>query len=95
MNGPPEAQLQVTVVPLGAHLPRLDLKVNKLRGTAGELCLKVRVKERNGMPVRLSAISWEPLTPSANPHSTGFRSGRLDMLGITATFGSSALAGGR
>jgi hypothetical protein len=91
VNGPPEAQLQVTVLPLGADLPRLDLKVSKLLGPAGDLRLRARVKERNGMPVRLSAISWEPLTPSANPHSTSFRCGRLDMLGIAATFGSSAL----
>lgn len=91
VNGPAEAELQVTVVPLGADLPRLDLKVNKLRGPAGDVCMRARVTERNGTPVRLSAISWEPLTPPANPHSTGFRCGRLDMLGIAATFGSSAL----
>ncbi len=78
-------------MPLGADLPRLDLKVSKLAGSAGELRLRARVKERNGVPVRLSAISWEPLTPPANPQSTGFRCGRLDMLGIAATFGSSAL----
>ena len=93
--GPPEAELQVTVVPLGADLPRLDLTVSKLRGPAGELRLRARVKERNGVPVRLSALSWEPLTPSANPRSAGFRCGRLDMLGIAAAFGSSALPGWR
>ena len=43
VHGPPEAQLQVTVVPLGADLPRLDLKVNKLRGPTGELCMRARV----------------------------------------------------
>ena len=91
VNGPAEAQLQVTVVPLGADLPRLELKVSKLRGPAGELRLRARVKERHGKPVRLSAISWEPLTPSVNPRSTGFRCGRLDMLGIAAAFGTSAL----
>ena len=89
--GPAEAQLQVTVVPLGADLPRLDLNVSKLRGPTGELRLRARVKERHGIPVRLSAISWEPLTPSANPRSTSFRCGRLDMLGIAAAFGTSSL----
>ena len=89
--GPPEAELQVTVLPLGADLPRLDLSVTKLRGHGGELRLRARIKERNGVPVRLSALSWEPLTPSANPHAAGFRCGRLDMLGIAAAFGSSAL----
>jgi hypothetical protein len=89
--GPPEAELQVTVVPLGADLPRLDLAVNKVRSPGGALRLRARIKEQNGVPVRLSALSWEPVTPSANPHAAGFRCGRLDMLGIAAAFGSSAL----
>ena len=89
--GPPEAELQVTVLPLGADLPRLDLAVSNLRGPGGELRLRARIKEQNGVPVRLSALSWEPVTPSANPHAAGFRCGRLDMLGIAAVFGSSAL----
>ena len=89
--GPAEAELQVTVVPLGADLPRLDLAVSHLRGPGGELRLRARIKEQNGVPVRLSALSWEPVTPSANPHTASFRCGRLDMLGITAAFGSSAL----
>jgi hypothetical protein len=92
--GPPEAELQVTVLPLGADLPRLDLAVNNLRGPAGGLSIRAQVKERNGVPVRLSALSWEPLTPSANPHSSGFRCGRLDMPCIAEAFGSSALAAG-
>ncbi len=92
--GPPEAELQVTVLPLGADLPRLELEVSKLRGHGGELRLSARIKEQNGVPVRLSALSWEPVTPSASPHSAGFRCGRLDMLGIAAAFGSSVLEAG-
>ncbi len=91
--GPPEAELQVTVLPLGADLPRIELMVNKLRGPGGELRLRATVNERNGVAVRLSALSWEPLTPSANPRSTGFRCGRLDMLGVAAAFGASSLPG--
>ena len=45
------------------------------------------------MAVRLSALSWEPLMPPPNPHSAGFRCGRLDMLGIAAAFGTSAMPG--
>jgi hypothetical protein len=89
--GPPAAELQVTVLPLGTDLPRLDLVVKKLRGHGGELRLRARIKEQNGVPVRLSALSWEPVTPLANPHAAGFRCGRLDMMGIAAAFGSSAL----
>jgi hypothetical protein len=89
--GPPGAELQVTVMPLGGDLPRVDLAVTKVHGRRGELHLRARVNERNGKPVRLSALSWEPLAPLPNPHTAGFRCGRLDMLGIAANFGTSAL----
>jgi hypothetical protein len=91
--GPPEAEIQVTVVPLEPDLPRLELAVSKVQGPGGELRLRARINERNGVPVRLSALSWEPLTPRPNPHSAGFRCGRLDMLGVAAAFGTSALPG--
>ena len=54
----------------------------------------MRVNERNGVPVRLSALAWEPLTPSSNLHSNEFRCERLDMLGIADSFGTSALPAG-
>jgi hypothetical protein len=92
VSGPPEAELQVTVLPLAADLPRLDLAVSKVHGPHGELWLRARVNERNGVPVRLSALSWEPKTPQPDPHTAGFRCGRLDMLGFAAAFGTSALA---
>ena len=89
--GPSEAEIQVTVVPLGDDLPRLDLAVSKVQGPDGELRLRAVLNERNGVSVRLSALSWEPLTPQPNPHSAVFRCGRLDMLGVAAAFGTSAL----
>ena len=92
--GPPEAELQVTALPIGADLARIDLSVTKIHGPGGEIWMRVRVNERHGVPVRLSALSWEPLTPSPNPHSNEFRCGRLDMLGIAASFGTSALPAG-
>ena len=93
--GPPEAELQVTALPIGDDLARIDLSVNKIHGPGGEILMRVRVNERHGVPVRLSALSWEPLTPSPNPHANEFRCGRLDMLGIAASFGTSALVGRR
>jgi hypothetical protein len=92
--GASQAELQVTVVPLGEDLPWLDLAVSKVRGAGGELGLRAVVNERNGRPVRLSALAWEPLTPPPSPHSARFRCGRLDMLGVAAAFGTSALPGG-
>ncbi len=41
--------------------------------------------------MRLSAIAWEPLVPAADPHAPGFRRDGLDMAGIAAAFGTSAL----
>lgn len=94
--GPPEAKLQVTAVPLPEDLASLDLDV-RLRAVAdGGLEIAAHVQERQGTPVRLSAIAWEPIVPGVDPHSTPFRRGRLDMLGIAARFGTSALeASGR
>jgi hypothetical protein len=91
VTGPLAAELQVTAVPLEPDLPKLDLALSKIQGPGGESRVRMRIKERNGTAVRLSALSWEPLTPRANPHSASFRCGRLDMLGIAAAFGTSAL----
>jgi hypothetical protein len=91
VTGPPAAELQLTAVALESDLPRLELSVSKIQGPGGEYRLRARIKERNGASVRLSALSWEPLTPPANPHAAGCRCGRLDMLGIAAAFGTSAL----
>ena len=87
LAGPPEAELQVTVFRSVTDLPRLDLAVNNDSRAGRRDSIRGAVKERNGVPVRLSALAWEPLTPSANPHSNGFRCGRLDMLGIAAALG--------
>jgi hypothetical protein len=90
--GPPEAELQVTALPIGAGLARLDLSVTKSRRADGELCLRATVKEQHGVPVQLSALSWEPRAPGPNPHSDRFYWGRLDAEGIAASFGTAALS---
>jgi hypothetical protein len=89
--GAPGAQLQVTALPLGSALASLDLSLFKSTGPEGELRVRARVRERHGVQVQLSALSWEPLVPSANPRAAGVRHGRLDMLGIAATFGTSLI----
>ena len=92
--GPPEAEIQVTALPLGADRPRMDLSLRTMAGPDGELRVQARVAERHGVPVRISAFAWELLTPGPRPHSGGFRSGRLDMLGVASAFGTSAVPGG-
>jgi hypothetical protein len=89
--GPADAEIQVTAMPLGADRPRMDLSLRTSPGPDGELRVQARVAERHGVPVRISAFAWEPLTPGPRPHSDRSRPGRLDMLGVASAFGTSAV----
>jgi hypothetical protein len=94
VSGPREAELQVTCMPLGNDLARLDLSVEKIHSPPTGLCLKARVREVHGIPVRLSGISWEPRTPPADSALSLARCRRLDALGVAASFGTSAIPAG-
>jgi hypothetical protein len=83
--------LQVTAVPLPGDLAEPEILVKAVAVPDGHPCLRVDVHERNGTPVRLSALAWEPLVPGPDPHAPGFRRAGLDMLGIADSFGTSAL----
>ena len=91
VTGPPDAGLQVTAVPLGASSAGLDLTVNAIQGKAGEL----RLRRGNSGAARGAGAARLDLVGAARarrkPRSGGFRCGRLDMLGIIAAFGTSAL----
>ncbi len=89
--GPPEAELQVTAVPLPPEMARINLTVRSTSGPDGTPRLLARIRERQGTAVRLSALAWEPLVPAANPHAAVFRRDGLDMLGVASAFGTSAL----
>ncbi len=91
VEGPPEAGIQVTALPLGDDLARLDLSLEPVRGAGGEWTVRARVAERHGVPVRLSALSWEPMVPGPRHRVDNRCAGRLDMLGIATSFGTSAL----
>jgi hypothetical protein len=96
VEGPSEAQLQVTVVPLPDDLGGLDLEVRPTADGDGFVAVRARVASRGSTPVRLGAIAWEPLVPPADARDQGFRRSGLDMLGIARRFGTSALGvGGR
>jgi hypothetical protein len=93
---PADAELQVTAIPLPNDMPRLEISARSTSGPDGELRLRASIREAGGGPVRLSALAWEPLAPSASPDDPGSCHGELDMLGIASSFGSSELpAGGR
>jgi hypothetical protein len=92
--GPPSAELQVTALPLGQDRAAITLSLHATRRGDGELSVRACVIEHNGVPVRLTGFSWEPLVPAPRPHVDGRRSGRLDMMGIASSFGSSSLRAG-
>jgi len=93
VTAPASAGLQVTALPLPADLADLELTVQADRptGPGGVPSLRAALRERNGTPVRITSIGWEPLTPAADPRAAGFRHAALDALGVARAFGSSAL----
>ncbi len=94
VEGPADADLQVTAVPLPAGLGRPTLTVRSSAAADGSLVARTVVDERGGTPIRLGALAWERLVPAADPHAPGFRRDGLDMLGIAAAFGTSRLPAG-
>jgi hypothetical protein len=91
VSGPLEAELQVTALPLGPDRARLDLSVSKTHTAAGEMFLRATITERRGIPVRLTAISWEPLAPDLDRSANASCRGRLDELGIADAFAAGVL----
>ena len=94
VTGPPEARLQVTAVPLPGRSARPELRILSSTGVDGEVRVRAEVVERDGTPVRLGALAWEPLVPPEDPRAAISRRGGLDMLGIASAFGTSALPAG-
>ncbi|MDR3637042.1 MAG: hypothetical protein P4L84_24780 [Isosphaeraceae bacterium] len=94
VTGTAAAELQVTAVPLPEDLARIELRVTAREMADGGIELDAHLEESQGTALRLSALAWEPVVPGVDPHTTPFRRGRLDMLGVASKFGSSALAGG-
>jgi hypothetical protein len=93
VSGPADADLQVTAIPLPADLANLDLRVGVESRSGGDLHLRAEIRERDGTPVTLSALAWEPLVPASNPHGPTFRRGKLEAAALVAAFGTSALPG--
>jgi hypothetical protein len=93
VTGPEEAELQVTAVPLGDDRPRLDVSAFAFRSASGDYFLRAQIKERNGVPARLSLIAWEPLAPSINPHARAACRGRLEAPELEKSLGALTLPG--
>jgi len=91
VEGPPGAEVQVTVVSLPAALARPELVVRPWIVEDGSVRVRARVVEAGGTPVRLEALAWERLVPAADLHAPGFRHDALDRQEIASAFGSSTL----
>jgi hypothetical protein len=94
VSAPPEADLQVTAVPLPPDLATLQLAIEAGATPDGNLLLHAWVREARGVGVTLTALAWEPLVPAANPRTFPRRSGALDPDGIARAFGTATLAPG-
>jgi hypothetical protein len=88
VTGPAGAELQVTALPLGDDRARLDLSASLIHGASGESRLRAKVRERHGVPVKLTALLWEPLVPSAKSATRGFHGDQLDATAIATEFGT-------
>ncbi len=92
VEGPADAGIQVTAVPLGTGHARIALELRTINRQGGELTVQAKISEEQGLHVRLSALAWEPMVPGPRPRLEGPHPGRLDMLGVAASFGTSSLS---
>ncbi len=92
ISAPADAELQVTAVRLPDDLGDLEMRASAVAGPSGPSSFKVEIRERNGRPVRLTTLAWEPLVPGADPHAPAFRRAGLDESGIARAFGTSQLS---
>lgn len=94
VSGPPEAQLQVTAILLPDDLPRLEIDARSRVGADGKPAARVKLAGRDGMPVRLDRLAWEPPIPEADPRTGVAPHGSLDRGGIASAFGACELVAG-
>lgn len=95
VSGPGEADLQVTTILMPRDLPLIDLKFHPSYDAAGDLNLRLSVMGRGPLPIRLTALAWEPLVPPADPKFPVLPCGRLDRPAIATHFGSDSLDAGQ
>lgn len=93
VTGPAESDMQVTAVPLPADMARLELAVEAESRGDGRLVARIRARERDGSPVRLESLAWEPLVPAAETRQAGAapHHGDIDERGIAAACGTASL----
>jgi hypothetical protein len=83
------SELQVTLVPLPADLPRLTLRADRLKPGTYRLILTA-----NDAAVTLDDAVWEAMAPVGGPNETSFRPGNLAAERVRSWFGNANLAAG-
>jgi hypothetical protein len=78
VEGPVEADLQVTFVPLPLDLPSFELGIAE-PGQPGVKGPLVFVRRSRGTPLTNATLAWEPLVPGSAPHSSGSHQGRIPI----------------
>jgi hypothetical protein len=91
ISAPPQANLQVTAIPLPEDLPRMEISVQHLPQPNGAPAISFSVKELAGSPVQLHKLLWGPMVPSANPRSDGSATHELGLAQLAQSLGASSL----
>ena len=89
IEGPREAEIQVTAVPLPSDYPRIDLTVGTEVGGDGRTGVVARIRERDGRLVVFEALVCESIGDSTEPSRRQVRRGEE----LRATLGRDRLAG--
>ncbi len=88
VEAPPDVEIQVTAIPLPDDLPRLHLSIHRQDDREGTVGVVAHLSEQDGLPVRLTSFSWEPIEPTDKGNrSNRFRFGKLEGAELASAFG--------
>ena len=87
LQGPPGADLQVTVLPLPDVRvpPRFSARVESIGGDPPRLAFEIRGRSRN--PLELVSIAWGPLAPKSRPEAEHPARGEFGREALRTAFG--------
>lgn len=94
VSAPPEADLQVTAVPLDPDLPNLELSARFESPASVPPRLRATIRERCGAPVTLTSLAWEPVVPAAELEVARSSRGTLAAAAIREAFDTRTLQAG-
>ncbi len=93
IDGPPDAALQVTAIPLPADLPALDLSARFSRDGHNPQRI-IATARAIGAEVHLKGMTWGPLVPASGRRDLESQDGQIARSGLVTSFGSMVLRPG-